>query len=149
MRTIQREIVGTFIFSRDNYLLLGKSRKGGVYKDYWIIPGGGIEKGETKLEAAIRETIEEVGVDISQFDIKLFDEILTGESEKVLRETGEKVMVKMTFYNYIVHANKPAAEIPAHWDDDIAEAAWHPVSELPMLTMTSPMKTTLRSLGLL
>lgn len=30
----------------------------------WIIPGGGVDKGESSVEAAIRETKEEVGLDV-------------------------------------------------------------------------------------
>lgn len=149
MRRIHRDIVGTFIFSNDDYMLLGKSRKGGVYKDSWIVPGGGIEEGETKLQAAIRETIEEVGIDISNFEVKLLDTVLTGESEKVLRETDEKVMVDMTFYNFTVHADKPSSEIAISCDDDIVEAAWHPISDLPKLNLSAPTKTTLQNLGYL
>jgi 8-oxo-dGTP diphosphatase len=130
-------------------MLLGKSRKGGVYKDAWIVPGGGIEEGETKLEAAKRETLEEVGIDISGFDVKLLDTVLTGESEKVLRETNEKVIVDMTFYNFTVHADKPSNEIAISCDDDIVEATWHPVSELSKLTLSPPTKTTLQNLGYL
>ncbi len=149
MRTIHRDIVGTFIFSNDNQLLLGKSRKGGVYKDSWIIPGGGIEEGETKLQAAIRETIEEVGIDITPYKVKLLNTVLTGESEKVLRDTNERVMVAMTFYDFTVYANKPATEIAISCDDDIVEAAWHPISRLTKLTLTPPIKTTLQNLGYL
>jgi len=149
MRTIHRDIVGTFIFSNDNKLLLGKSRKGGVYKDCWIIPGGGIEEGETKLEAATRETVEEVGIDITPYKVQLLDTVLTGESEKVLRDTNEKVMVDMTFYNFTVHADKPASKIVISCDDDIAEASWHPVAELAKLNLTPPIKTTLQNLGLI
>lgn len=147
MRTIKRDVVGTFIFSSDNKILLGKSRKGGVYKDAWIVPGGGIEEGETKLEAVTRETLEEVGIDISHFDIKLLDTVLTGQSEKVLRDTNEKVLVDMTFYNFIVYANKPASEISIKCEDDIAEATWHPVSDLPQLALSPPTMTTLKNLG--
>lgn len=34
------------------------------YKQHWSFPGGIIEAGETPREAAIRETLEEVGIDI-------------------------------------------------------------------------------------
>lgn len=149
MRTIHRNIVGTFIFSNDNRLLLGKSRKGGVYKDLWVVPGGGIEEGETKLEAATRETIEEVGIDIAPYEVKLLDTVLTGESEKVLRDTNEKVLVKMTFYNFTVLADKPASEIAISCEDDIVEASWHPVSELSKLNLSPPTKKTLQNLGYL
>ncbi|MBX6334015.1 NUDIX domain-containing protein [Candidatus Saccharibacteria bacterium] len=61
MRTIKRDVVGAFIFSSDNKILLGKSRKGGVYHGTWMVPGGGIEEGETMRDAVIREIREEVG----------------------------------------------------------------------------------------
>lgn len=149
MRTIHRDIVGTLIFSKDNQLLLGKSRKGGVYKDLWVVPGGGIEEGETKLQAAVRETLEEVGVDISPFEVRLLDTVLTGKSEKVLRDTNEKVLVDMTFHDFTVHAGKPASEIAINCADDIAEASWHPISGLSKLNLSPPTKTRLKNLGYL
>lgn len=149
MRTIHRDVVGTFIFSNDGQLLLGKSRKGGVYDDMWLVPGGGIEEGETKLEAAIRETIEEVGIDITPFEVKLLDAVLTGESEKVLRDTNEKVLVKMTFYNFTVLADKPARDMAISCDDDIVEASWHPISALLKLNLSPPSKKILQNLGYL
>lgn len=149
VRTIHRDIVGVFIFSSDRCLLLGKSRKGGVYKDSWVVPGGGIEEGETKLEAARRETLEEVGIDISSFEIKPLDTVLSGESEKVLREMGEKVLVKMTFYNFVVNADKPSHDINISCNDDIIDAKWHSVKDLTKLKMSPPTIKTLQHLGLL
>ncbi len=40
MRTIQREIVGGFIFSKDGKVLLGKNRKGGHYEGSYVVPWG-------------------------------------------------------------------------------------------------------------
>ena len=149
MRTIKRDIVGSFIFSSDNKLLLGKSYKGGVYKDMWIVPGGGIEEGETKLQAVIRETKEEIGLDISQFEIKPFDINLTGESEKVLRDSGEKVLVKMAFFNFIVKIDKKAEDIQIECEDDIVEAKWHAVANLSKIKLSPPTKASLEALGYL
>jgi 8-oxo-dGTP pyrophosphatase MutT (NUDIX family) len=36
-----------------------------TYKDHWTFPGGIVDPGETPLQAAVRETSEEVGVGIS------------------------------------------------------------------------------------
>ena len=66
-----------------------------MYKDFWIIPGGGIEQGETKREAARSEALEEVGIDIKDFDVEMLEKTLTGESEKVLRDTNELVTVEI------------------------------------------------------
>ncbi len=147
MRVINRDVVGTFIFSSDNKILLGQSIKGGAYEGSWCVPGGGIEPGETALQAAIRETKEEVGVDISSFDIQLDNYPSFGETEKNLRDTGERVIVKMKFLNYIVTANKKAADIPASGTDDFASAVWHNVTDLPNLTISPAMEELLLRLG--
>ena len=57
------EVVGT-IFIKDNKLLLVKPRRRPTYQ----LPAGKVEKGETTLQAAIRECHEELGKSI------IFDE---------------------------------------------------------------------------
>lgn len=42
-------------------LMVKQSHEG---KDIWMVPGGGIEDGENAAEAAIRETLEETGLEI-------------------------------------------------------------------------------------
>lgn len=149
MRTIKREIVGTFIFSNDEYVLLGLSRKGGVYKDQWIVPGGGIEEGETKLQAAIREANEEVGIDLSKYKLELLDYVSSGESLKTLRDTGEQVLVKMTFYDYVAKINKKASEIKVNCTDDLAVAKWFSRDDLKQINIANSTKDILGLLGYL
>lgn len=55
-----KHAVITYIFSENKVLLIHKKRGLGAGKVN--APGGHIEEGETKLEAAIRETEEEVGL---------------------------------------------------------------------------------------
>jgi 8-oxo-dGTP diphosphatase len=55
-----KHAVITYIFSRGKVLLINKKRGLGAGKVN--APGGHIEPGETKLEAAVRETEEEVGL---------------------------------------------------------------------------------------
>lgn len=50
------------IIIKDEKILLLKRRKPG--REYFIIPGGGIEKGETLEMAAIREVKEETNLDV-------------------------------------------------------------------------------------
>lgn len=46
----------------DNTILLVKHRKGS--RQYWVLPGGRLEYGETFQECAVRELKEETGLDI-------------------------------------------------------------------------------------
>ena len=89
MRTIKRDITGALLFSNDGYVLIGKNVKGGVYEDLWVVPGGGIDEGESKVDATKREILEEVGIDISDARIEPVELVQTGIAEKTLRDTGE------------------------------------------------------------
>jgi 8-oxo-dGTP diphosphatase len=52
-----------------NILFIHRFRNG---EEYYVLPGGGIEKGETPEEAAIREIKEEAGLD-AELDSKLWE----------------------------------------------------------------------------
>lgn len=130
MRILQRDIVGAFIFSKDNKVLLGQSIKGGVYQDQWVVPGGGIEVGETRLEAMRREILEEVGLDISKSTTKELEKPSTGTSEKVLRDTGERVTMNMTFYDFVVQLDMDAKDYTLRFEDDLSRAEWFSGKEL-------------------
>lgn len=147
MRTIKRRIVGAFVFSGDNKLLLGKSIKGGVYPGCWVVPGGGIEKGETKIQAAIRETLEETGIDISSSNIERIDGVLSGQSEKVLRDSNERVMVEMSFYNFKVSLADDSINITPTNEDDFVDARWFSIDELKSIKLSPPSITTLKKMG--
>ncbi|MBQ2654451.1 MAG: NUDIX hydrolase [Methanobrevibacter sp.] len=52
-----------FIFDEDfNFILI--KRKNEPYKDYWALPGGYVEYGESVENAAIREAKEETSIDV-------------------------------------------------------------------------------------
>ena len=146
MRVIHRDIVGAFIFSSDNKLLLGKT---GAYEGYLVVPGGGIDEGETKLEALRREILEETGIDINSGNVEAIYGGFTGESEKNLRDTGERVLVKMTFYNFKVSLPLPAANIKVAAADDFIDAKWYDTDNLKTLKLSPPTVTTLKKLGYL
>ena len=49
------------IVDGDRILLMRRRKRG---EDYYVVPGGGIEPGETPEEAAVREAREETGLDV-------------------------------------------------------------------------------------
>ncbi|MDR1721454.1 MAG: NUDIX hydrolase [Methanobrevibacter sp.] len=59
-----------FISNEKNEFILIK-RKNEPFKDYWALPGGFIDYGESVEDCAIREAKEETGIDVEL--IKLFN----------------------------------------------------------------------------
>jgi 8-oxo-dGTP pyrophosphatase MutT (NUDIX family) len=148
MRTIHRDIVGGFIFSKDGKFLLGKNRSGGVYEGSFVVPGGGVDDGETKLEALKREMLEETGIDINDADVSKLNEA-SGQHEKTLRETGERVFVKMDFFNYKITIPNNSSDINLLTEDDWNEPQWFTLNELANLQLSPPTKQTLIETGLI
>ena len=148
MRVIYRDIVGAFIFSKDGYLLLGKSNRG-TYEGMWLVPGGGIEDGESKEQALIREIKGEVGLDLSESSLEYMNETLTGESIKILKETEETVLGKYTFYNFVINLDTNHENIDVSSMDDFTGAMWHSIESLKDLPLPPPTITTLKKLGYL
>ena len=55
------------IIRQENKVLLVRHKKNG--RKYWLLPGGGLEYGETIEEAAIREMKEETNLDVQVGDL--------------------------------------------------------------------------------
>jgi 8-oxo-dGTP pyrophosphatase MutT (NUDIX family) len=143
---LARSVRDAIIFSKDGKLLLGK---GGVYGDAWLIPGGGIDEDESKLDALKREIREETGIDLADDAIEKIDISLTGQSEKTLRDTGERVLVEMTFYNYKVELPQNAVDISLKTEDDFMDAGWYSADEIKNMKLSPPSIATLKHLGYL
>lgn len=104
-------VVGTMFF-KNKKLLIDKPRKRNTYQ----MIGGGVEEGETPLEAAIRECYEELGshvfLDKSKFDLIMdFDEIATSDPTK-----------KIHFY--VFQYNGELNEVPVT-SDEIEDFLWY------------------------
>ena len=149
MRTVERKIVGAFIFSSDGKVLLGHNKKGGTYQGMLVIPGGGIEEGETQLEAVRREMLEETGIDISRASIEQLEGTVTGESEKTLNDTNEVVLMKMEFYDFVVKFDQEAETITLTFESDFGSAQWYTSTELHNAFLGPNTKSTLQKLRFL
>lgn len=147
MKVVEREIASAFIFSKDGYVLLGQNSNGGVYKDCWLIPGGGIEQSESPLEAVKREVLEEVGLAIDDEHISLIDDTKMGESEKVLKETDETVLVKMHFHDFRVDMSHNAADLEIIEGDGFCKGRWLHAHELKNMQLSPGVTEVLANLG--
>ncbi len=151
MRSITRDIVSALIFSKDGKLFQGMKdpKDGGVYVDCWHIPGGGIDEGEEKISALIREIKEETGIDISTSTIELIDDSGRGESEKILKETGARVLCTMNFNVYKVMLDQNAEDVVVSLDDDLVIYKWVDLGDLKDLQLTPPSTSLFKRLGYL
>jgi 8-oxo-dGTP pyrophosphatase MutT (NUDIX family) len=140
MRTINRTIVSALIFSKDGKLLMGKKDpKRLIYDvDCWHIPGGGVDAGETLEQALRREMLEETGIDIAACKVSRLDWKNTGEAEKILKYTGEKVRAKMKFNYFRVDVPQPANKIHVQTNDDLIELQWIDPAKLADYKLTPP-----------
>lgn len=77
------------IIYKDNQLAVIYSNK----KRYCKIPGGGIEEGETPIDAMIREVREEVGLDVIPDTIKEF-----GYVHRIQKGKYEPVFIQDNYY---------------------------------------------------
>jgi 8-oxo-dGTP pyrophosphatase MutT (NUDIX family) len=152
VRTIHRIVVSALVFSKNDKLLMCKkpATSKGVYVDCWQIPGGGVDEGENKLQALIREMKEEIGINISETKIIPVDYKYNGESKKTLKETGERVFVKMDFNAYKVFIlDMNSNEINIKLNDEFSEYKWFDTAALKNIKLAPPSILLFKKLGYL
>lgn len=150
MKTVHRDVVSAIVFSKENKMLMGRKdpSKGGVYIEFWHIPGGGMEKGEDKFVALKREVKEEIGIDISNYPAKLVDDIGKDSFERTDKKTGEIYNLDMNFYVYEVKINdRNSEEIVLALNDDLYECKWFSIEELSSVKLTPPSVKLFKRLG--
>lgn len=108
-------VSGPFIINEQHRLLLNRSPKWNC----WIVPGGHVNPGETSKDAAIRETKEELGVDIEIID-------LLNVSEGIATPPTFKRNAHFIFFNYV--AKLKSGEM--HFNEEISEARWFDLEEV-------------------
>lgn len=124
--------VGAVVLVRDTgavgagRLLLLRQPPGGG----WSLPAGLLARGETPLEAALRELAEESGIRLRP------DQLRAAAPNAVVHHRGRWV-------DMVFEAAVPAADTTLIVDSaEVLEAAWHPLDVLPPLT-----RPTARLLG--
>ncbi len=82
------------VIIKDNKIAMVKSLKEGFYK----FPGGGIEKGESQVDALIREVLEETGLSVEVESIREYGYTLENRKSEEL----EKCIFSQKSYYYFV-----------------------------------------------
>jgi len=113
------------ILVKDDQILLVRHEKNG--KSYWLLPGGGVDFGESVEDALVREFMEEVGLAIKVGPMVLVhDSIPPNHHRQVLN------------IYFMVSTDK--FEIKVTPDAVLRDAAFYPLSEFPQMTVNPDMK---------
>ena len=80
-----RRVGGVAIVSEGQILLVKRSETAGKYPNFWSVPMGGVEKGETFREGAARELKEETMLDIKPKNLVYLGTIKDGVHNRMIK----------------------------------------------------------------
>jgi 8-oxo-dGTP diphosphatase len=76
------------ILIRDDHVIVVQHHEKKSGRAFWLFPGGGVETGETVMEAGVREVKEETGLDVRIESLLYIREALPGEIEFYVLASG-------------------------------------------------------------
>lgn len=110
---------------RDGRVVLVRERYEEWEDEQWSLPSGAVEAGESPAEAAVRELLEETGLNVRVDQLRLVAEVVVASSDGASRSTA---------YNY--RAEVPDGDFAIDDPDaSVQEARWFlPVEAIPLVS---------------
>ncbi len=118
------------VLIKDNKVALIERHRAGL--DYYVFPGGGVDEGETPEQGAIRETMEELGIEV--VIIQKVAEITLGPKSRQIYFLVEHVSGEFGTGT----GEEFTDSDPNDPDEGIYIPVWMPVDELPRRTNIYP-----------
>lgn len=123
MQNIRIRVAGILV--KEDQILLVRHEKN--EKSYWLIPGGGVDFGESAEAALVREYQEEVGLQIRVGKLVLVHDSIPASLHRQV----------LNLY-FLVSADK--FEIKVTQDAVLRDAAFYPLAEFPKMQVNPDVK---------
>ena len=114
--------VAVLVHDGERILLVQHLKNG---RRYWLLPGGGVEVGETLAAAAQRELREETGYEVEVGGLVLLCEAIEPQGRHLI--------------NVVFAGTIRGGELRAGRDHRLVDAGWEPLESLPEMTMFPPI----------
>jgi len=111
------------------------------HHDGWAVLGGVVEVGESPAQAAVRETREEIGVEVRL--VRLLD-VLGGPDYQVSYPNGDRTAYVTAVYEAAIIGGSPAVH-----DDELSDLAWLTPGQLADLELSRFARALLSATGCL
>lgn len=111
------------ILEKDNEILFMKRKNTGYADGKYGLPGGHVEKNEEIKQAMIRETKEEIGIEIKKEDLTLY---------KVL---NRKISENIEYIDFVFKVKKWSRELQNVEKDKCDEILWIDKNQIPENTI--------------
>lgn len=113
------------IITKDNKILIQKRKGSKLWPGYYALPAGHIDEGENQYDALTREAEEELGIEITEKDVK--------ESYVVLRRNHFKIDGKQLepYIDYYFEIDNYKGTPKIMEEDKCDELLWTELDDLP------------------
>lgn len=132
MTDLKPRLTAAMVVKKNNKFLLARRNKENMF-GRWVIPGGGVDFGETTKDAALREIKEETNLEVSNVSFLCVKEVIN---------------VPGLYHSVVFFYLGDASSDSLKACDDVSEAKFFSVEEMKELDVLQSVKDVFAEMGL-